>query len=960
MAVQRNSQAAQASQARLPAVAQSGASAAQPDVNKHAAGHVGFESIAGPSTIKMNNQRAEVPAKMGILNTLFGVGQQFAEAKMKAGLEEAYMSGIAQFSTGVAEAELQASPFTRDWVLAGFRDTAGKMKMAEAEVQTLKLIQDMKEDSPTKFLQAIEARRAALVPQFDGMSRSQRGSMFAQLITSDQAAIQKHAMAHGEFIMDTKKQGVYTQLSTLSEVMNVEKGKTTYGSSVDSYMTALMANSLLDDSLPVNMQQAYLAQGIEHAIASGNPQVYEMFAGSEYTFPDGSTGTVLSRLPLDTQNKLGGQYRSAIGGILTEDTITSLQWVGELEASFTDPDAPLMDRGEFRSKTARLAAQQVISPSKLTSLTAAYEKNYLKKNMTGTMAEAYVSGNWQAIFDRGGTLAAGFEAQDIMQRRQGVPVPQRIANNLVVAQKWSDPEAFKAIGSEVAVHFRNMGKPGATPPTEMDAKVQQVVVGMFDKWRKEGNTLAEVHMLAGMSEEDARTTQTVIGKLLQTGDTASAVQSMHDDQALIGVDKVNQAEAAALSVEPYMDDFSKQYLAPSLLGFLNPWNAAGQSSNALTTDLTIGQALPWVGSGAPAYTADEQLTLKTVVEGYFLEAVRANPIQARTKEGAKDAYVLALAKAEANAINHEDGKLHLAKGADIISLFGVDKEFAQKGSGYLGKALTQYANDKIKGSIGGKVSWLPATGGGDLLTYKYMDNDGRELSRSNVSAKEIGGYARNLYENDSRKVNEMAGEGRQLQGDGGVVNINGESPTPVEPTVMLKLRETLMKNEAVRYKAYADGKDSAGNTRIAVGVGINQTSGLLPKGMKLGDEVDQDFVDQTFAVATNRVAQQAWDFMSKHTVRGDNAFLLFAELAYQSGGGGLNAAAPLVKAIEANDLDKAMMELTKTRAFIASKPAGNKIKGDAPRQKHYKQLLNKIMKERLAPPPKLKTQYNLR
>lgn len=950
MAVQRNSQAAPASQARLPAVAQSGASAAQPDVNKHAAGHVGFESITGPSTIRMNNQRAQVPAKMGILNTLFGVGQQFAEAKMQAGLEEAYMSGIAQFSTGVAEAELQASPFTRDWVLAGFRDTAGKMKLAEAEVQTLKLIQDMKEDSPTKFLQALEARRAALVPQFDGMSRGQRGSMFAQLITSDQAAIQKHAMAHGEFIMDTKKQGVYTQLSTLSEVMNAEKGKTTYGSAVDSFMTTLLANSLLDDSLTANMQQSYLAQGIEHAIASGNHQVYELFASGEYTFPDGSTGTVLSRLPLDTQNKLGGQYRSAVGGILTEDKIASLQWVGEIEAAFTNPDATLPDRAAFRDRTARLAQAGVISPSKLSSLTADYEKNYLKKNMTGVMANDYVNGNWQAILNRGGTVQAAFESADILQRRQGTPAPQRIANNLALAQKYSDPDAFKYIGKEVALHFRNMGKPGAKPPTEMDAKVQQVVVGMFDKWRKEGNTLAEVHMLAGMSEEDARTTQTVIGKLLQTGDAASAVQSMHDDQALIAVDRKNQEEAAKLGVTQYMEEFKAEYLTPALFGFLNPFNEAGALSNALTTDLSIGQAMPFFGSGAPIYTADEQAQLAVVVEGYFLEEAAANPIQVRTKEGAKNAYVAALAKAEANSINHEDGKLHLAKGSDIMSLFSTREAYSQKGNGYIGKALSQYANDKIKGTIGGKVAWFQSPGGGDILTYKHMDNDGRMLSRSTVSAKEIGGYARNLYEGETRTAAVTAGESRQLQGDGGVVNVTGESPTPVEPATMIKLRETLLRNEAIRYKAYEDGKDENGNIRIAVGVGVNQTSGLLPKGMKKGDEVDQDFVDRTFAVATNRVAQQAWDFMGSHTVRGDDAFLFFAELAYQSGQRGLNNSRPLVKAIEANDAPKAMEALEGMAAFIHSKHPESKVKGDSPRQKHYRQMVRKIMAQRLMPP----------
>ena len=928
MAVLRNSQGQQAPRGQLPEVRQSSASAAQPDVNKHAAAHTAYESITGPSTVTMNNVRAQVPAKMMLVDALFGAGQQFAQAKHEAQMQEAYLSGIAQFSAGVAESELQASPWTRDWTTAGFRDTAGKMRLAEAEAQTLQLVKEMRESSPTEFAQVLEQRRASLLPQFEGMSRSQRGAVFAQLVTSDQAAIQKHAMAHGEFIIDTKRQAVHTILNTQSEMMQAEKGKTTYGAAVDSYITTLLTNSIMDETLPIKTRQSYLAEGIEHAILSGNPQVYEMLASTPIRFPDGSEGTVLSRLPLDAVNKLGQQYRSATSGIVSEAAVDWQRQMAEIEASYDNPMTPTPSPAEFDLMVDRGVANGAIKASDIRPLTTRHRKAWGKKAQQGDLANLYANREWDRMQRAGFNENDGAEAFNMYLQSTGMPTPARIAANLGMANANNSAAGFALMGKEIAPYFRSFGLTGEGAPTEADKAVQAVVLHTMDAYRANGNTSAQAHLLAGMSDEDARITSLALANLGQfgTAQTTDAVKKTRMDfDAAERATKVER-DAAELGVADKLAELNTA-LEPFFMWRGMSLTERGIAQDDIAPRLTPGEALlPWSKTN-PA-VLHELAHLGTVVGEYAIEEIRRNPYLGRTDEGIKQAHTLAMARVARNAIDHADGKLHLNPGQSISGLFGTAPAISQAGPGLIGKALTAYSDEFIKQGIGGRVHWQPLGKGEGLLAYVHYDADGNEVASNTVPAAEIGAIATQLYEDEAGLIDELTGRGRTVRRASGSVTINGQSGTPVEPATMIKFRQNLIGSEDIKPKAYLDTTGV-----LTVGVGIAKTSGLLPPDLKEGDEVSQQFIDESFATATNTAAQQAWDFMAAQGVRGETAFLLFGELAYQSGD--VSAQAPvaeLAQAIARGDTQRAVSLVQRTRAF--------KYAGES-RQKHYMKLAHR-------------------
>jgi len=929
MAVLRNSEATQAPRGSTPEVRQSSVGAAAPDVNKFLSDATSWENITGPASITMNNVRAQVPAKMGLIDTLFGVGKQFADAKFQAGLEEAYMSGIAQFTSGVAEGELEASPFTRDWAVAGYRDTAGKMKMAEAEAQTLQLIREMRESPPAEFAATLEARRRSLVPQFEGMSRSQRGAMFAQLVTSDQAAIQKHAMAHGEFIIDTKQRAVFTTLATQAELMNASKGSQAYGSAVDSYLTSLLTNSIMDESLPIELRQSYLAEGVEHAIASGNPQVYEMLAGREINFPDGTTGTVLSRLPLDTINQLGSKYRNAVSGIITDSMMDAQNELAVMRNILdgNDPTASIPDFPSFDRWVKGMVTNGAMSVKETDTYYAKYWKAQgTVANMDNT-AKHYANGDPAALAAMNLTMADGAKAYDNKQRREGRPVQERVRNNLLMAEKQSSTDGFALVGKELSDYFAKFGMPGSAGPNNDELAVINATVTTLDNMRNSGNQVAMAMFLSGMSAKHAELTTTALSILSENPDPVSAMRQTQETIAKRSVRDTNKEQAAVLGVQDQMETLAQQKLGPYLWfqGWF-PWGDA--ESEAVAPKLTLGEYL----TGATPATIEQSNHMKNLVNGYFIEATRRSPDIAGTPQGAERLYDQAIARAQANSVDYGQNKLHLHAGQTVQGLFGVTNDIAQPGRGMIGRALAKYTDEEIKGNLGGSVQWSVASAGGGTLFYKHYDADGRLVASGDAQARTIGKKATELNRAEMKKVDEVAGRGRTITRAGGSVTFNGESSSPVEPQSMFKFRETLVHYEDISTKAYPDGG------RLAVGVGINQTSGLLPSNIKEGDEVTQEFINETFAKATDRAAGQGYNYMAREGLKGEATFLLFSELSYQGGDIGNKSFAPkLADAIRKRESGTALDILRKSPPYVASAPKGSKTK--TKRQLHYEEMV---------------------
>jgi len=80
-------------------------------------------------------------ANASLLKSIVGDAESFFKTGVEVDRQEAYLAGAAKAASGEAEAALESSILTKDWATAGYRDTAGKLKMADAESE---LALDMK------------------------------------------------------------------------------------------------------------------------------------------------------------------------------------------------------------------------------------------------------------------------------------------------------------------------------------------------------------------------------------------------------------------------------------------------------------------------------------------------------------------------------------------------------------------------------------------------------------------------------------------------------------------------------------------------------------------------------------------------------------------------------------------------------------------------------------------------
>lgn len=72
-----------------------------------------------------------------VVQSLFSNVEKLGGQAWQASTEEAYVQGAAQVGVAESEAELQADSMTRDWAVAGFRDTQGKLLQAKQELSLI-------------------------------------------------------------------------------------------------------------------------------------------------------------------------------------------------------------------------------------------------------------------------------------------------------------------------------------------------------------------------------------------------------------------------------------------------------------------------------------------------------------------------------------------------------------------------------------------------------------------------------------------------------------------------------------------------------------------------------------------------------------------------------------------------------------------------------------------------------
>ena len=912
MPVMRNSQPLGPVQGSSAKINQSGAGGARPDFDKHRSRAKDFSAQPqGGGTTTLNDT--------SLMQAVFGSMKVLGNTLFESGVEDAYLKGVAQAESGVVESDLQSNWLTRDWTTAGFNDTTARTLLAQSEASLMADMPTLREQDPAAFLQALQARRDALIPKLGQMSQAGRQSILGQIATSDAAAIQRHGQEHAKFIMDQRLTSIQSVVTQQAKLLDNSIGTPAYAAQTASYLTGLAGATYLDPTLPREAQDKMMVEGLEYAISKGHFPAYQAALTTEMQWPDGTTSTAVDRLPLDQQMALGNKFNQAMKALKGQASLDDLAQVAGMKATLKNPDAAQPTYEEVVALAQRSMDNGALSADGAKGLLEDYYSRAFQQESITAAIRGTINGDAEAIVQSGKTEdeASRLTVQKLI-REYGYA--DGINQSLMLYSQGGAGRAgiMKEVGTSLTSAFSQLGKAGAID----DATKQMVekVLTQVDVMKAQGNKYAVSELLSGMPPEVRDFAQTFIEERRHNGDSVEAAKRAREQVA--DARSMSPQQKAAIAASQAQEN-AKLMADVKPLGLVeNGW----LHIKAMFGSKTAGADVASRTRQANLFTQNEQA--RNVEFSYY----RREMTEALERQSMRNAHQSAEARFEAaqadvasRAIPTEYGIMYMPSGADLQTVFGVDR--SDTSNQRIGKGIDQLIRAKGWDKYGDNmVVHMDADG---QVNIQRWNDDGINAAESiTIPATEVAAELKKLREQE-------AAEGKRLQGMGasdksGTVYYDGRNSAGVDPGVALRIRENLVKNEGVRDAVY---KDTAG--KLTFGVGIAETGDQWIKDLKEGDPVDKDTITRTFMEASNHWIKEAVNYQQAVGLRTPAWTELFAEMGYQSGYiSKQKPVAQIVAAAIAKDGAAALAALRKTNAYNAS--------GDE-RKAHYESLLIKAL-----------------
>jgi hypothetical protein len=286
------------------------------------------------------------------------------------------------------------------------------------------------------------------------------------------------------------------------------------------------------------------------------------------------------------------------------------------------------------------------------------------------------------------------------------------------------------------------------------------------------------------------------------------------------------------------------------------------------------------------------------------------------------------------------GPLILPYGTDAAKKFGLDQSQGNVSNERIGLALdSMYKPEK------GNNARFKLDVQGNLTVEEFNKAGQRVKSPITMDSTEVGKKVNEMRQAEAEKYAAEKGHGvvRVDPESKQQVQFNGDNTVGVDSGLMFKLRDSLVKHEGVRSTPYEDlsGKVVDGKKIQTVGVGVSSHNPYYPKVQADGTVAPQD-IATSFKLASNSAADSAKRILQATGLqqagpRGEAGFMLFGELAYQSGGkfDSLRSYGDMIKAIKLQDYDQALAALKSSPAYGWS---------GAVRKNHYETQLRPLIK----------------
>lgn len=868
----------------------------------------------------------------GIASTVIKVGEKATSVAQ----ENAYLEGQAQAGRVKSEEELDSNFLTKDWAVAGYRDTMGKLAMADTEAKMVQDMPDLSKKSPADMQAYLAERRASLTPQFSSLSREQRTNMFGQLLLSDRAAISKHNSEHVKYIVDTTAKGIQGQyladaksldlLQQQAALSGNPKDVEAYNMQVEktagTIFTSIWSNPALARSPDV--QKKLTTEALQHAIATDNVNLYNFLRDNELPDSDHPSGksTILSRLDGPELVKLSEQHRASMQRTVAQRHAKQYTVKANAEAE--------MARGEYQGtmeETEGLAnywlAEKVIDGAGKESFMQKFFESKAKGTDMHGLADAALRGDMQYISDKNKSVVDAYDSLDKVWAKQAaggqsVPLHAQIG---VLAGGLNNgmAEAGKRIGVRLGPALMQLERADGT----MDAQhvqVLQTVNALVDN--NVNNPTAINQVLSGMS--DAQQTKFLrMRELTKEKPIDVAVRELAQiekyEATLTPQQKAASSTTTTKDIMTEVADFDSQGLLMSM------WNkvAAPFSSRAASKSTVQPRDNNWFSDDKLANEYAGTMRSEITMEANSLSL---------TNPGLNAGALVnkAAANVASRTVKTEHGPLFLPRGSDTAKFFGVPSSVSSE---TVGKALDGMLKPKQDGN---RMRFSVGLGG---VAFQEYTPDGDPTSNAGIiDPKRVQGAVTEVLDKANVRAQEVHGTGKTVHAGEARVTFNGENTASLSPDLMFKFRTNLVNHEGVRAAPYEDlsGKVVAGKRITTVGVGVSSHNPHYPKVGPDG-KVTPEAIRKSFEGASNDAALAGYRTAEAFGNTKDSAVLLFSELAYQSGTGfvDLPKYKTFLQAMQSGDSATATAEFKRTPAYFHSQGA---------RRKSYLNLIEQSMK----------------
>ena len=876
-----------------------------------------------------------------LVRSMFGSATRLANTMVDKGLENAYLEGAAAVGAGVAEDELNTNPLTAAWTTAGYKDTVGRLSIADYEADVAQDMAAWQEKSPTEYSSYLAGKRNKLMGQFEGMSTKARGTVFNQLLMSERASVRTHAKEYGKFVVQTQARQAATTVSTVLNRMTLaQDDQLAYEAAGDASFAAVHATLWENDRFLPAMKSNLIGEAVEKSLNQGHTGLYERLNSIPVsTLPDGTKATMFDQMDQQIVNKLHKQYRTTMGqteAIRMGDFHRNL---ADMTSSFGNITQPQVSREQLDAVLAQGKGTRqfagALSPEQEASIRKQWAVGQEKIAKHVGAANAYFNGDYQWLANNQVTREQSVKDADLAMQMRGKDLPERVLNHLVVGGQTGNDAALKFAGESMKPIVSAMMT--SKEPIKSNSQLGVMLTNLsqhLDGLTKEGSETSLSTLMSALPDDERLFLNRTISLVRDQGNPVDrAVETartlMLTDLNMDKHDKAQRVQEKAKERDELIASVDERHWFGSAVLQVKEWvgSAEAKTMRGLRPDTGF-----W-GTSGNSYGVSE---LKAQAQEEYSRSLNARLLTNPTLDkGLMKSD--ALADLEKRRVPTQFGQVFLPRGVDAQSYF---KTPAVANPEMIGNAINEMVRPETQNGV------LKYTArDGKLLVTEYTTS-GNTITRDAINPEDVGKMVNRGIEERGNKSDKLYGEGVTRTGNTGVsVSYNGDNSAGIPPHVALHIRDTLVKFEGVLDRPKPDSNKSS-TTNIGVGINsVNKNREWYPRQNAdgtIGPEENRrsfmgasnDFMKPVVAVTqTFRIPQTQ-----------DNLAML-TNIAYQAGE---NFATdpkhgyyPLLIAMGKQDADTAVRELRKTSAYkVARNP--NKPNELSARQKYYEDVLYKM------------------